>query len=422
SVRVWMGGIGNAEILAQADVICEREARFQVSAGLYAVVTGQIAYGNETNPIPSVSVQWLGTGRNGMTDSTGSYRINKLPYRQDVTLKPSKVRLSDVRQGTILSYDAALVARSVVGLKKLNSSEAKAADADGDGSLTMNDAFRIARFAAGFDPADSDSIGKWMFVPEFRTYRAIEQDWADQNFSGVLVGDVHEGWGKSDPLAKSGSADPGITVYPVEQTDSTLEIPFGFSGQGILSCDFACYFDPTSVERFDVSTAVNAGLVVRHTEPGKRNVAWFRTDPSRSIGPILRFIVKMKGINDGFHIRLAKMYLNDVLIPDVHLDARGVGSTRHPDGLALHPNFPNPFNASTVLSYAIGEASHVRLTIWNVRGEEVVTMVDAPQAAGEHRVVWNGRDRDGRDAPSGCYFYSLSIGKRMISGKMVKIP
>jgi hypothetical protein len=73
-----------------------------------------------------------------------------------------------------------------------------------------------------------------------------------------------------------------------------------------------------------------------------------------------------------------------------------------PNTFHLCTNYPNPFNAQTTISYSIPKAGQVNLTIYNILGQKVTTLIDGVQQAGEHRVVW-----DASDATSGIYFYTM---------------
>ncbi len=84
-----------------------------------------------------------------------------------------------------------------------------------------------------------------------------------------------------------------------------------------------------------------------------------------------------------------------------------------PENFILNQNYPNPFNATTAIVYSLpnigAQPAMVRLTIYNILGQEVRTLVDQPQAVGKHIAYWDGRDYTGRDVASGVYFYSLRI-------------
>jgi hypothetical protein len=81
--------------------------------------------------------------------------------------------------------------------------------------------------------------------------------------------------------------------------------------------------------------------------------------------------------------------------------------TELPAEFALSQNYPNPFNPSTLISFALPEQAGVTLRVYNLLGQEVVTLADEVREAGNHEVVWNGRNSFGRPVSSGMYFYRL---------------
>ncbi|HWO57957.1 MAG TPA: HYR domain-containing protein, partial [bacterium] len=82
-------------------------------------------------------------------------------------------------------------------------------------------------------------------------------------------------------------------------------------------------------------------------------------------------------------------------------------------------NSPNPFNAGTVIQYALPEDGSVRLEIFNILGQSMGVLVNEFQAAGPHSVSWDGRDVSGAQVPSGIYLYRLQAGAEMTTRKMV---
>ena len=73
-------------------------------------------------------------------------------------------------------------------------------------------------------------------------------------------------------------------------------------------------------------------------------------------------------------------------------------------------NFPNPFNPETVIKFNLPQASPVTLKVYNVLGQVVNTLVDEPLSAGNHSVMWDGRNAQGGDVASGVYFYRINAG------------
>jgi agmatine deiminase len=72
-------------------------------------------------------------------------------------------------------------------------------------------------------------------------------------------------------------------------------------------------------------------------------------------------------------------------------------------------NYPNPFNPETTIKYNLKNNSDVTLTIYNVKGQLVRTLVKSSQIAGMHSTVWNGKDTKGRNVSSGIYFSTLDV-------------
>jgi hypothetical protein len=89
-----------------------------------------------------------------------------------------------------------------------------------------------------------------------------------------------------------------------------------------------------------------------------------------------------------------------------------------PTGYALSQNYPNPFNAETRIRFAVPEAGHVSLKVYNVTGQLVRELVDETMPAGSHSAVWNGRDEAGRELASGVYFCRMVAGSYAESIKM----
>ncbi len=95
------------------------------------------------------------------------------------------------------------------------------------------------------------------------------------------------------------------------------------------------------------------------------------------------------------------------------------GAERVPTKLALGENYPNPFNPKTTIAFDLPATGKVDLTIFDLSGRQVATLVSGELAAGSHHVVWLGRDDDGRQMSSGLYFSRLSFANEVLTRKMV---
>ena len=86
---------------------------------------------------------------------------------------------------------------------------------------------------------------------------------------------------------------------------------------------------------------------------------------------------------------------------------------------ALFENYPNPFNPATTIAYHLPRASQVKLLVYNLAGQHVRTLVDAPQAAGRFQINWDGKDDIGNGLASGVYLYRLEAGNFAETKKMI---
>lgn len=86
---------------------------------------------------------------------------------------------------------------------------------------------------------------------------------------------------------------------------------------------------------------------------------------------------------------------------------------------ALSQNHPNPFNPSTRIDFSLPEPGKATLKIYNLKGQEVKTLLKDELNRGAHSAVWNGRDNSGKPVSSGVYYYRLSWNSKDITRKMI---
>ena len=92
-----------------------------------------------------------------------------------------------------------------------------------------------------------------------------------------------------------------------------------------------------------------------------------------------------------------------------------------PDRVYLGQNYPNPFNPSTIIEYSLPVRSDVTVTVYNLLGQKVRTIVDANLPAGVHTASWDGTDYAGREVSSGVYFYRINTDGYAQSRKMLML-
>ena len=90
-----------------------------------------------------------------------------------------------------------------------------------------------------------------------------------------------------------------------------------------------------------------------------------------------------------------------------------------PDRLVLHSNLPNPFNPSTTLRYDLPQSGMVSITIYNVKGELVKTLLNSYQNAGFKSVQWNATNDRNKPVSAGLYIYIIQAKETTQSKKMI---
>ncbi len=89
-----------------------------------------------------------------------------------------------------------------------------------------------------------------------------------------------------------------------------------------------------------------------------------------------------------------------------------------PSSYKLGPNYPNPFNPSTTISYDLPQAVEVKLEIFDMLGRHVRTLVNKRQQTGRYAITWDGRNEQGQQVASGTFIYQLRAGNIVQSRRM----
>ena len=124
------------------------------------------------------------------------------------------------------------------------------------------------------------------------------------------------------------------------------------------------------------------------------------------------FIGELEDIQDAYiHNTLVMLPTgDDVSLADV---------TVMPEKFTLHQNYPNPFNPVTTLRYDLPENGNVNITIYDMLGRQVKTLINQNQDAGYRSVVWNATNNYGEPVSAGIYLYHIQAGEDMQTKKMV---
>jgi hypothetical protein len=97
----------------------------------------------------------------------------------------------------------------------------------------------------------------------------------------------------------------------------------------------------------------------------------------------------------------------------------GIDGVTIPDVYALHQNYPNPFNPTTKIRYDLPEDANVNITIYDIMGRRVKTLINSNQTAGYWNVRWNATNNLGEPVSAGMYIYMIQAGEFRQTKKMV---
>jgi hypothetical protein len=149
------------------------------------------------------------------------------------------------------------------------------------------------------------------------------------------------------------------------------------------------------------------------------------TSDNYEYGPI-EFFCPVTDHSNEFKLALsaepASIYLDAIKVVDLNWEKNETRVERDISAVQnfeLFQNYPNPFNPSTEIQFQLTQNEKVELSIFDLQGRLVQTLVNGTRAAGMHTVAWDGKHADGHSAPSGIYIYQLKTenfesAKRML--------
>ncbi len=240
-------------------------------------------------------------------------------------------------------------------------------------------------------------------------------------------------------VAKALSGENNLVTVPLEISNkdnlTALDIPLSFS-EGVTLKEVS--FEGTRVDYFDMKIASidnEANTVLIGLLPQMSRVA--KPDLKAGTGPVANLIFEVndpsvKDISieavtfEEPNHRLTFVYhefsqdgqrsivTEYPKFEGVTVSLSGVGSPELPYEFSLSQNYPNPFNPATTIAYSLPTAQQVNLTVFNVLGQKVVTLVDGRQEAGRYTVDWEASEHS-----SGVYFYRLTTDNNTETRKML---
>jgi hypothetical protein len=287
--------------------------------------------------------------------------------------------LGDVSgNGAIGSYDATLVLQHVAGMITLAGDSLTLADVSGNGTVGSLDASYILQYVAGI-------------ITKFP---------AEGGLGKILASTGEVKWEAPIAIDKEG----------------TIALPvFLKNASNVYAIQFTANIDPVVVNIESVKSLLPEGwLMVHNVSGGKLSVAMAGTTPLAEDREIAVISLKVSSKNVESSIT-GEAIVNENEVASLEK----VGIRQIPNEYKLSQNYPNPFNPTTNISFQIKDNGRVMITIYDILGKKVRTLVDENLNAGYYTVQWNGLSDNGMSLSSGTYFYKIDAGsftsvKRML--------
>lgn len=266
-----------------------------------------------------------------------------------------------------------------------------------------------------------DANGSYAFDPlggEAHPYSfVLNNEYLEDSFeAGIQLwrsGGIHNRWGLTTEYARTGNlsiADSPITYYD-NDTDSWLESTFSLDLSQALSAEVSFFY------RGVLQTDLDFLYLEVSTDGG----ASWEAFPEAINGSEFSFVEYAAGLdayigNPDVRIRFHLVASSSgeregIFIDDVTITWQQTGTDEDnypvPHVFSLSQNYPNPFNPSTSILFSLDSGGEASLVIYDLMGRQVRTLVSSILDAGEHEIIWDGRDGSGDEVASGIYLYRL---------------
>ncbi|MDI3503237.1 MAG: hypothetical protein PWP64_173 [Candidatus Cloacimonadota bacterium] len=281
--------------------------------------------------------------------------------------------------------------------------------------------------------SDSYTQSEGWFIDDVRTTGYLE-------FVGKISGNITSSDAAIDFNKVLISNTEGITTFADQDGDYRLYLPMG-TQQIFTEAEGYYSIDPVSIQMSPLQPVATQDFYLGYFKP-VLNAAYNVADsvltlswdpPEDTEFPVIGYgVYKRFGAsafelvnqytNPGYQENLAlygeyKYYIRalyaqgqSVASPILEFNWGGVSNPQEhqlPAFSGINGNYPNPFNPETTIAFTLNKPSLVRLSVYNIKGQKVKSLLQDTLAAGEYNKVWNGRDEHNRAVSSGLYFFRL---------------
>ncbi len=387
-------------------------------------ISGKLNYYNTSYGIPGVPVSTTGEfSKIDSTNTSGDFEFILYDY-SDYELSLAALFDLPVVKNCITAYDAALTARSVLGLEELNELQKVAADVDGDDKVTPFDAVLILRHSLGLPKHEDTFTGDWYLADTTLTYPNFQQDYKDLLIKALVWGDVDANWKPTELLMEKNSSQTVTTtlaeINPGEKFTISLVVDsisnlFAFNSELTYNSDLVEF---VQIQKGSQIRDFSCEYV--NSAEGTLKIGGFGVNPVTVTDEFMTVIFKIKPGKIGeTKILINHSLANNLSLPNRIIEIKTTNSLEKPIQFILNQNFPNPFNATTVIEYQLTGSELIDLAVYNTLGQRIKNLVASNQESGAYKITWDGTNSQGVSVPSGVYFFKLIAKEQTAIRKMI---
>ncbi len=250
------------------------------------------------------------------------------------------------------------------------------------------------------DRMESTFVNNWGWDPDLGCIDCSGNDFNHDRKPKAVVGC----WGGIFDLdwINEGDEIPLIMFHGVEDSIVQFNEGYPFTKAYLLPWLYGSNLVHNRLDSLNIDSELHAAEGMPHEYWGTFSGNWLEDGPNENFA-----IIKEE----------AYSFLYDILYPfqlEIVKDELAM-----PRAFALHQNYPNPFNPTTLIKYDLPEAKNVQVTIYDIMGRKVRTLVNEFQDIGYRTIQWNAADDYGRPVSAGMYIYTIQAGDFRQIKKMV---